>query len=160
MAKLKINGKLMDIDVDDSTPLLWVLREQLGLTGTKYGCGIGLCGSCTVHVDGKAVRSCLIPLSSLNASADILTIEGLSSDNSHPLQQAWKELDVPQCGYCQPGMIMSAAALLNDNPNPSDADINANITNICRCGTFNRVRRGIHLAAEINKKSSSKREET
>ena len=160
MAKLKINGKLMDIDVDDSTPLLWVLREQLGLTGTKYGCGIGLCGSCTVHVDGKAVRSCLIPLSSLNASADILTIEGLSSDNSHPLQQAWKELDVPQCGYCQPGMIMSAAALLNDNPNPSDSDINANITNICRCGTFNRVRRGIHLAAEINKKSSSKREET
>ena len=159
MAKLKINGKLMDIDVDDSTPLLWVLREQLGLTGTKYGCGIGLCGSCTVHVDGKAVRSCLIPLSSLNASADILTIEGLSSDNSHPLQQAWKELDVPQCGYCQPGMIMSAAALLNDNPNPSDSDINANITNICRCGTFNRVRRGIHLAVEIKNKDSSKGEE-
>jgi isoquinoline 1-oxidoreductase alpha subunit len=159
MAKLNINGKLMDIDADGSTPLLWVLREQLGLTGTKYGCGIGLCGSCTVHVDGKAVRSCLIPLSSLNASADIVTIEGLSSDNSHPLQQAWKELDVPQCGYCQPGMIMSAAALLNDNPNPSDADIDANITNICRCGTFNRVRRGIHLAADINNKSTSKREE-
>jgi isoquinoline 1-oxidoreductase alpha subunit len=159
MTKLKINGKLMDIDVDDSTPLLWVLREQLGLTGTKYGCGIGLCGSCTVHLDGKAVRSCIIPVSSVNASAEIVTIEGLSSDNSHPLQQAWKELDVPQCGYCQPGMIMSAAALLNDNPDPSDADIDANINNICRCGTFNRVRRGIHLAAEINNKNSSKREE-
>ena len=145
----------MDIDADDSTPLLWVLREQLGLTGTKYGCGIGLCGSCTVNVDGKAVRSCLTPLSSLNASAEIVTIEGLSSDNSHPLQQAWKELDVPQCGYCQPGMMMSAAALLNDNPNPSDEDINNNITNICRCGTFNRVRRGIHLAADINKRGRS-----
>ncbi|WP_455203964.1 (2Fe-2S)-binding protein [Kaarinaea lacus] len=155
MAKLKINGKLMDVDADDSTPLLWVLREQLGLTGTKYSCGIGLCGSCTVHVDGKAVRSCLMPLSSLNASAEIVTIEGLSSDNSHPLQQAWKELDVPQCGYCQPGMIMSAAALLNDNPNPSDADIDANITNICRCGTFNRVRRGIHLAVDIDKRERS-----
>ncbi len=152
MIKLKINGKLMDIDVDDSTPLLWVLREHAGLTGTKYGCGIGLCGSCTVHVDGKAMRSCTIPVSSLNATQEIVTIEGLSPDNSHPLQQAWKELDVPQCGYCQPGMIMSAAALLNENPNPSDADINANITNICRCGTFNRVRRGIHLAVDINKR--------
>ena len=159
MAKLKINGKLTDIDVDESTPLLWVLREQLGLTGTKYGCGIGLCGSCTVHVDGKAVQSCLTPISSLDASVEIVTIEGLSPDNSHPLQQAWKELDVPQCGYCQPGMIMSAAALLNNNPNPSDEDINTNITNICRCGTFNRVRRGIHLAAEISNKNSTKREE-
>ena len=159
MTKLKINEKLIDIDVDDSTPLLWVLREQLGLTGTKYGCGIGLCGSCTVHVDGKAVRSCLIPLSSLNATAEILTIEGLSSDNSHPIQQAWKDLDVPQCGYCQSGMIMSVAALLTDKPIPSDADIDSNITNICRCGTFNQVRRGIHLAVEINNKSSSTREE-
>jgi isoquinoline 1-oxidoreductase alpha subunit len=152
MAKLKVNGKLVVIDTDGSTPLLWALREQLGLTGTKYGCGIGLCGSCTVHVDGKAMRSCTIPISTLNASQEILTIEGLSSDNSHPLQQAWKELDVPQCGYCQPGMIMSAAALLNDNPNPSDDDINANITNICRCGTFNQVRQGIHLAADITKR--------
>ena len=159
MAKLKINGKLMDVDADGSTPLLWVLREQLGLTGTKYGCGIGLCGACTVLVDGKAIRSCIMPLSSVDASAEILTIEGLSSDNNHPIQQAWKQLDVPQCGYCQSGMIMSAAALLKYNPNPSDEDINNNITNICRCGTFNRVRRGIHLAAQINNKSSGKREE-
>ncbi len=151
MIKLKINGKPVDIDVDGATPLLWVLREQLGLTGTKYSCGIGLCGSCTVHIDGEAVRSCMVPVSSLDASRDVITIEGLSADNSHPVQQAWKQLDVPQCGYCQPGMIMSAAALLKDHPDPSDADIDANVTNICRCGTFNRVRSGIHLAAEINK---------
>ena len=151
MTKLKINGKPVDIEVDDSTPLLWVLREQLGLTGTKYSCGIGLCGSCTVHIDGEAVRSCVVPVSSLNASQVIITIEGLTADNNHPVQQAWKQLDVPQCGYCQPGMIMSAAALLTDNPNPSDADIDANVTNICRCGTFNRVRQGIHLAAQIIK---------
>lgn len=155
MAKLKINGKLVDIDVDDSTPLLWVLREQLGLTGTKYSCGIGTCGSCTVHINGEAVRSCTVPVSSLDTAKDIVTIEGLSADNSHPLQQAWKELDVPQCGYCQPGMIMSAAALLNKNPQPTDADIDANVTNICRCGTFNRVRRGIHLAADMNKRGRS-----
>lgn len=151
MAKLKINGKLVDIDVDDATPLLWLLREQLGLTGTKYSCGIGLCGACTVHIDGEAVRSCLMPVSALKASQEITTIEGLSADGSHPLQKAWLELDVPQCGYCQPGMIMSAAALLNENPDPSDADIDASVTNICRCGTYNRVRRGIHLAARINR---------
>ncbi|MEN8712466.1 MAG: (2Fe-2S)-binding protein [Arenicellales bacterium] len=150
MAKLKINGKLIDIDVDDSTPLLWVLREQLGLTGTKYSCGIGLCGACTVHLDGEAVRACLIPVSALQATQEITTIEGLSTDGDHPLQQAWQKLDVPQCGYCQPGMIMSAAALLKTNPDPSDADIDANVTNICRCGTFNRVRRGIHLAAQLD----------
>jgi isoquinoline 1-oxidoreductase subunit alpha len=155
MAKLKINGKSVDIDVDDSTPLLWVLREQLGLTGTKYSCGIGLCGSCTVHIDGKAVRSCIVPVSSLESSQSIVTIEGLSADSSHPLQQAWKELDVPQCGYCQPGMIMSAAALLNSKADPTDEDIDASVTNICRCGTFNRVRKGIHLAAEINKRGRS-----
>ena len=155
MAKLKINGKLIDIDVDDSTPLLWVLREQLGLTGTKYSCGIGLCGACTVHLDGEAVRACLIPVSALQATQEITTIEGLSADGDHPLQQAWQKLDVPQCGYCQPGMIMSAAALLKTNPDPSDADIDANVTNICRCGTFNRVRRGIHLAA-ANLDNSSK----
>jgi len=155
MTKLKINGKLIDIDVDSSTPLLWVLREQLGLTGTKYSCGIGICGSCTVHINGEAVRSCMVQVSSLDTSKDITTIEGLSSDNSHPLQQAWKELDVPQCGYCQPGMIMSAAALLNTNANPTDADIDSNVTNICRCGTFNRVRRGIHLAADIAKRGRS-----
>jgi len=153
MAKLNINGKLVNVDVDGTTPLLWVLREQLELTGTKYSCGIGVCGACTVHVDGEAVRSCLVPVSSFTESQRIVTIEGLSSDNSHPLQQAWKELDVPQCGYCQPGMIMSAAALLNKNPNPTDADIDSAVTNICRCGTFNRVRRGIHLAVDIKNKS-------
>ena len=151
MIKLKVNGKPVNIDVDGSTPLLWLLREQLGLTGTKYSCGIGLCGSCTVHIDGEAVRSCMVPVSSLNASQAITTIEGLSADNNHPVQLAWKQLDVPQCGYCQPGMIMSAAALLKDNPNPSDADIDASVTNICRCGTFNRVRSGIHLAVQIHK---------
>jgi isoquinoline 1-oxidoreductase alpha subunit len=156
MAKLNINGKPVDIDVDDSTPLLWVLREQLGLTGTKYSCGIGMCGACTVHIDGEAVRSCVIPVSAVSASQQVVTIEGLSPDGSHPLQQAWEELDVPQCGYCQPGMIMSAAALLNGNADPSDADIDASMTNICRCGTFNRVRRGIHLAAR-NMMSISKR---
>ena len=156
MTKLKINGKIVEIDVDDSTPLLWVLREQLSLTGTKYSCGIGLCGSCTVHLDGEAVRSCLIPVSALEATQEITTIEGLSADGDHPVQQAWQELDVPQCGYCQPGMIMSAAALLKNNLDPSDADIDVNVTNICRCGTFNRVRRGIHLAADI-KKSINKR---
>lgn len=155
MTTLKINGKVVDIDADGSTPLLWVLREQLGLTGTKYSCGAGLCGSCTVHINGEAVRSCVVPISSLEPSQDIVTIEGLSDDNTHPLQQAWKELDVPQCGYCQSGMIMSAAALLNKNPDPSDAEIDATITNICRCGTFNRVRRGIHLAADLNKRGRS-----
>ena len=159
MPKLKINGKVIDIDADDSTPLLWVLREHAGLTGTKYSCGIGLCGSCTVLIDGKATRSCLTQLSSLNPAAEIVTIEGLSTDNSHPLQKAWKSLDVPQCGYCQSGMLMSAAALLNAIPKPSDEDIDANITNICRCGTFNQVREGIHLAAEMNNQNSSKREE-
>ena len=155
MAKLNINGEQVEVDADLSTPLLWVLREQLELTGTKYGCGIGLCGSCTVHIDGRAVRSCTLPLSAVTASQEIITIEGLSADGSHPLQQAWEELDVPQCGYCQPGMIMSAAALLGKNPDPDDADIDANITNICRCGTYNRVRRGIHLAVEIGKRGRS-----
>ena len=153
MKKLKINGKLVDVnDVDEPTPLLWVLRDQLGLTGAKYSCGIGICGACTVHIDGAAVRSCIIRVSTLSASQEITTIEGLSPDGSHPLQRAWQELDVPQCGYCQPGMIMSAAALLNKTPNPSDADIDANVANICRCGTYNRVRRGIHLAADISKR--------
>jgi isoquinoline 1-oxidoreductase alpha subunit len=151
MAKLKINGKLVEVDVDGSTPLLWMLREQLGLTGTKYSCGIGLCGSCAVHIDGEAVRSCVVKVSELNESQDIVTIEGLSANNDHPVQRAWAELDVPQCGYCQPGMIMTAAALLAKNPDPSDADIDATMTNICRCGTFNRVRRGIQLAVELKK---------
>jgi isoquinoline 1-oxidoreductase alpha subunit len=151
MAKLRINGTLVEVDVDGSTPLLWVLREQLVLTGAKYSCGIGLCGSCTVHVDGEAVRSCVVEVSRVDENQDIVTIEGLSESDDHPVQQAWAELDVPQCGYCQPGMIMTAAALLAKNPDPSDADIDAAMTNICRCGTFNRVRRGIHLAVEIKK---------
>ena len=155
MAKLNINGKNVTVDVDGSTPLLWVLREQVGLTGTKYSCGIGICGACTVHIDGAAVRSCVMPVSSVTASQKITTIEGLSVGGSHPLQKAWAELDVPQCGYCQPGMIMSIAALLKDNPAPSDADIDANITNICRCGTFNRVRRGIHLAVNMSQQDKS-----
>jgi len=152
---LKVNGKTHDLDIEDDIPLLWVLREQLGLTGTKYSCGIGLCGSCTVHINGEAVQACVMPVSAINPSQDIVTIEGLSADNRHPLQQAWKELDVPQCGYCQPGMIMSAAALLNKHPDPSDEDIDANVTNICRCGTYNRVRRGIHLAADIARRGRS-----
>ena len=155
MTKLNINGEMIDLDVDGSTPLLWVLREQLGLTGTKYSCGIGLCGACTVHVDGQVVRACMVPVSSMSADQEIVTIEGLSSDYSHPLQKAWAALDVPQCGYCQSGMLMSAAALLDKNPNPSDADIDANIPNICRCGTYNRVRKGIRLAADMNKRGGS-----
>jgi isoquinoline 1-oxidoreductase alpha subunit len=155
MARLSVNGETVDIDVDGSTPLLWVLREQLRLTGTKYSCGIGLCGACTVHIDGEAVRSCMVPVSAVADSQRITTIEGLSEDGSHPLQQAWLELDVPQCGYCQPGMIMTAAALLARNPAPSDAEIDADVTNICRCGTFNRVRQGIHLAAKIGKKEKA-----
>ena len=147
MNKLNVNGEPVGIDVDSATPLLWVLREQLGLTGTKYACGIGLCGACTVHIDGRAVRSCVVPVGSLTEAQEIVTIEGLSPDGMHPLQQAWAELDVPQCGYCQPGMIMAAAAMLTENPSPTDAEIDGTLTNICRCGTFNRVRRGIRLAA-------------
>lgn len=146
MSSLKVNGQVEDVEFDDDTPLLWVLREQMGLTGTKYGCGVAQCGACTVHIDGQPVRSCIYPASLLTGEEEITTIEGLSEDGSHPVQQAWAELDVPQCGYCQTGMIMAAAALLESNPDPSDEDINNNITNICRCGTFNRVRKGIHLA--------------
>ena len=146
MAKLKVNGKTVDVDADGSTPLLWVLRDHLGLTGAKYGCGIAQCGTCTIHVDGAPIRSCTYPLAALSGDEEITTIEGLSDDGSHPVQQAWAELDIPQCGYCQPGMIMAVAGMLNDNPNPTDEDIDAEITNICRCGTLARVRKGIHLA--------------
>ena len=146
MIKLNVNGNTFDFDGDDDTPLLWALREQLGLTGTKYGCGIAQCGACTVHIDGEAVRSCVFPVSALDGPEQITTIEGLSKDGSHPVQQAWAELDVPQCGYCQAGMIMAVSALLKENPNASDDDIDETITNICRCGTFARVRKGIHLA--------------
>lgn len=149
MAKLNINGKVHEVEVDGSTPLLWVIREQIGLTGTKYGCGIAQCGSCTVHLDGQAIRSCVFPVSAVSEAQKITTIEGLSEDGSHPVQQAWAELDTPQCGYCQPGMIMASAALLNNKAKPTDADIDQQVTNICRCGTFQRVREGIHLASEI-----------
>jgi isoquinoline 1-oxidoreductase subunit alpha len=148
MAKLNVNGNLVDVDADENTPLLWVIREQLGLTGTKYGCGVAQCGACTVHLDGVATRSCAVPLSAVTAEQRIVTIEGLSPDGSHPVQKAWLALDVPQCGYCQVGMIMSAASLLQQKPKPTDDDINAEITNICRCGTYNRIRAAIKLAAE------------
>jgi isoquinoline 1-oxidoreductase alpha subunit len=147
MAKLNVNGKTVDVDVDSATPLLWVLREHLALTGTKYGCGVAVCGACTVHINGVAQRSCSLTLETIAETDTIVTIEGLSADGSHPVQKAWAELDVPQCGYCQAGMIMASAALLAENPKPTDEDINAAITNICRCGTYRRVRAGIHLAA-------------
>lgn len=148
MAKLNVNGKVHEFEAEPETPLLWVLREQLGLTGAKYACGIGQCGSCTVHLDGAPVRSCLLPLSTVNAEQKIVTIEGLSPDGSHPVQKAWAALDVPQCGYCQTGMIMAAAALLAATPKPSDAEIDGAMTNICRCGTYNRVRAAIKVVAE------------
>jgi isoquinoline 1-oxidoreductase alpha subunit len=148
MARLNVNGRVIDVAVEEDTPLLWVIREQLGLTGTKYGCGVAQCGACTVHVDG--VASCSIPVSAVGESQTITTIEGLSPDGSHPLQRAWVALDVPQCGYCQSGMIMAAAALLTTNPKPSDADIRGEITNICRCGTYNRVQAAIKRAAGGN----------
>jgi isoquinoline 1-oxidoreductase alpha subunit len=148
MARLTINGKTSDVDVDPSTPLLWAIREQVGLTGTKYGCGIAQCGACTVHIDGKAVRSCVMPVEAAQGK-QITTIEGLAVDGKlSRVQQAWLEHDVPQCGYCQPGMIMAVAALLNEKPRPTDADIDTAITNICRCGTFQQVREAIHAAAK------------
>ena len=148
MATLKINGETVSVDVEEDTPLLWVIREQLGLTGTKYGCGIAQCGTCTIHVAGSPIRSCVYPVGALSGEEEITTIEGLSAEASHPVQQAWAELDIPQCGYCQPGMIMAVSGMLNDNPNPCDEDIDAEITNICRCGTLARVRKGIKLAVE------------
>lgn len=148
MLTLKINGKTHTVDVEPDTPLLWTLRDTVGLTGTRFGCGQGLCGACTVHIDGVATRTCVLPVEAVG-DAEITTIEGLSDDVSHPVQQAWREIDVPQCGYCQSGQIMAAASLLSENPNPSDEDINGAMTNICRCGTYDRIRRGIRRAAEI-----------
>jgi isoquinoline 1-oxidoreductase alpha subunit len=148
MPTLNVNGRNVEFQADPSTPLLWVLREQLGLTGTKYGCGVAQCGACTVHLDGAALRSCVLPVSAVGASQKVVTIEGLSANSSHPVQKAWLALDVPQCGYCQSGMIMAAAALLKDKPKPTDADIDDAMTNICRCGTYNRVRAAIHVAAD------------
>ncbi|PYQ56416.1 MAG: (2Fe-2S)-binding protein [Acidobacteria bacterium] len=142
-------GKTQSVDVNPDTPLLWVVRENLGLTGTKFGCGMALCGACTVHLNGEAVRSCVTPVSRA-AGKEVTTIEGLSSDVSHPLQRAWIEKDVPQCGYCQSGQIMSAAVLLRENPQPTDADIDDAMSgNICRCGTYQRIRSAIHLAAQM-----------
>jgi len=148
MVRLSINGRNYEVDVDPSTPLLWAIREQVGLTGTKYGCGIAQCGACTVHMDGAPVRSCTIPASAA-AGKKITTIEGLASgDKLHKVQKAWLDHDVPQCGFCQSGMIMAAVALLAEKPRPTDADIDAAITNICRCGTFQEVRAAIHSAAK------------
>ena len=147
MARLTINGKSLELKVDPSTPLLWAIREQAGLTGTKYGCGVAMCGACTVHIDGKAVRSCVLPVASAEGK-QITTIEGLATGATlHKVQKAWVDYEVPQCGYCQSGMIMAVAALLKTNPKPSDADIDSAITNICRCGTFQQVREAIHAAA-------------
>jgi isoquinoline 1-oxidoreductase alpha subunit len=150
MARLTINGAVREIDAHPDTPLLWALREQAGLTGTKYGCGVAQCGACTVHIDGEPVRSCATPLSAFTEGQKIVTIEGLSPDGSHPVQKAWLALEVPQCGYCQAGMIMAAAALIAKTPKPTDAVIDTEMTNICRCGTYNRVRAAIKLAAGVS----------
>jgi isoquinoline 1-oxidoreductase alpha subunit len=147
MTKLNVNGVEHDVDAEPDTPLLWVLRDYLNLTGTKYGCGIAQCGACAVHVDGQIRRSCVFPLAGVGASK-VVTIEGLSKDGSHPVQRMWVEEDVPQCGYCQSGQIMAAVALLREKPKPTDADIDAAMTNVCRCGTYQRVRRAIHRVAD------------
>ncbi len=147
MTKLNINGKIRDLPAEGEMPLLWAIRELAGLTGTKYGCGIAQCGACSVHVNGEVQRSCSIPVSSLRPSDKIVTIEAISTNRSHPVQKAWLEVDVPQCGYCQSGQIMAATALLKKNPKPTDADIDAAMTNICRCGTYQRIREAVHLAA-------------
>jgi isoquinoline 1-oxidoreductase alpha subunit len=148
--ELNVNGARHSIDADPATPLLWVIREHVGLTGTKFSCGIGQCGACTVHVDGQPVRSCSVPAQTA-AGKKITTIEGVSPDGTHPIQMAWKEFDTPQCGYCQSGMIMSSLALLQRKPDPTDADINSSVTNACRCGTYHRIRQAIHLAANLMK---------
>jgi isoquinoline 1-oxidoreductase alpha subunit len=147
---LNVNGIPHSVDADLTTPLLWVIRDQIGLTGTKFSCGIGQCGACTVHLDGQPIRSCSVP-AGVAAGRSITTIEGVSPDGSHPIQMAFKELDAPQCGYCQSGMIMSALALLNKSPTPTDAEIDAQVSNACRCSTYHRVRQAIHLAADMMK---------
>ncbi len=154
--KLNINGKVRDVQAEADTPLLWVLREQAGLTGTKYGCGVAQCGACSVHVNGKVQRSCALRVGDVKASDKIVTIEGLSAQASHPVQKAWMAIDVAQCGYCQSGQIMAAAALLAANPRPTDKDIDAAMTNICRCGTYQRIRAAVHMAAEDMAKSKAK----
>ena len=156
MAKLIINGSTHDVRVESDTPLLWVIREQIGLTGTKYGCGVAQCGACSVHLNGEVVRSCAIPVANIKPTDRIVTIEGLSSTSSHPVQKAWTELDVPQCGYCQSGQIMAATALLRKKAKPTDQDIDEAMTNICRCGTYQRIRAAVHRAAQITAASSRK----
>ena len=146
--KLNVNDSDVTVEVDEDTPLLWVLRDNLKLTGTKFGCGIAACGACTVHIDGGATRSCIMPVSAL-ADKKVTTIEHLSAESMHPIQQAWRELDVPQCGYCQSGMIMAAASLISTHSRPTELQVDTAMTNVCRCGTYNRVRRGIHRAVEI-----------
>jgi aerobic-type carbon monoxide dehydrogenase small subunit (CoxS/CutS family) len=150
MVTITVNGTQPQLDIEPDTPLLWALRDVVGLTGTKYGCGIAQCGACTVHINGQPMRSCSVPIASVDG-ASITTIEGLSPDGKHPVQQAWIAEDVPQCGYCQSGQIMAVTAFLKDHPSPTDADIDANITNICRCGTYERMRRAIHRAADLMK---------
>ncbi len=157
MARLNINGRIRDVRVEAGTPLLWVIREHIGLTGTKYGCGIAQCGACSVHINGEVIRSCSIRVGDLKPNDRIVTIEGLSRNSSHPVQRAWLALDVPQCGYCQSGQIMAAAALLQRNPRPTDQDIDEAMTNICRCGTYQRIRAAVHMAAAIAGKSSGGR---
>jgi isoquinoline 1-oxidoreductase subunit alpha len=152
MAKLNINGAVHDVAVEPETPLLWVIREHVGLTGTKYGCGIAQCGACSVHINDQVQRSCSIRVGDVNPGDRIVTIEGLSADSSHPVQKAWAALDVPQCGYCQSGQIMAAAALLKSTPKPTDQDIDAAMTNICRCGTYQRIRTAVHMAANETSK--------
>ena len=155
MAKLNINGRTHDVKVEADTPLLWAIREQVGLTGTKYGCGVAQCGACSVHINGEVRRSCSIQVADVKATDKIITIEGLSRNASHPVQKAWLEVDVPQCGYCQSGQLMAAAALLKKNPNPSDKDIDEAMTNICRCGTYQRIRAAVHVAADMAKGGSN-----
>ena len=149
MAKLNINGRVRDVQVEPDTPLLWVISEQVGLTGTKYGCGVAQCGACSVHINGQLVRSCVLRVGGVKPTDRIVTIEGLSPTSSHPVQKAWAALDVPQCGYCQSGQIMAASALLAAKPKPTDADIDEAMTNICRCGTYQRIRAAVHRAAEM-----------
>jgi isoquinoline 1-oxidoreductase alpha subunit len=154
MVTLNINGTDHSVDVEADTPLLWVLRDELALTGTKFGCGLGLCGACTVLLDGRPTRSCVVPVSAVSGQP-IVTIEGLSKDKSHPVQRAWIEENVPQCGYCQSGMILATVALLKNKPNPTDHDIDTGVTNICRCGTYNRVRKAIHRAAQLQQNGNT-----
>jgi isoquinoline 1-oxidoreductase alpha subunit len=148
MISLRVNGKTVNVDVEPDTPLLWVVREQLGLTGTKFGCGIAQCGACTMLINGQATRTCVFPVNAAEG-LEITTIEGVSDNNDHPVQKAWQEYEVPQCGYCQSGQILSAISLLNNNPNPTDQDINLQMTNICRCGTYPRIRKAVQRASEL-----------